>query len=503
MISTLPAVSPTDLCVDRDQVTAEICRQSFFEFVKRHWHLAVSADPVWNWHIKYMCEELQLVAERIFKNEPKEYDLLINVPPGSTKSTIVSIMFPAWCWTRMEKMRVIGSSHTHDLALDLARKNRGIVKSKQYTDLFNIHLKDDQDTKTYFENEAGGDRHAVGLEGSIMGFHGHLILIDDPVNPKGARSEAEIKAANISINEGLLTRKVDKRVTVVVMVMQRLSETDPSSEMLLRATADPHSKVKHICLPADLETGRSFVKPERLVYKYKDGLLDPVRMPKTILKAERKRLGEYGYAGQFDQNPVPVEGGMFKVDRIKTGTPPPRMKFYRLCRYWDKAGSDPSDGGAYTVGALLGIFHVVDGAGKVVEQNIWILDINRFQAESAERERRIRQTAEQDGKGVFIGTEQEPGSGGKESAQATVRNTLMGYSVVKDKVTGDKVTRADPFSVQVNEGNVYMPPGAPWWVDFRAELQLFPFGKRKDQVDACSGAFAMLTNRIRLGALGR
>lgn len=490
----------SEAVLSREAVTAEICRRDFFRFIQRHWHLAVAADPVWNWHIEFLCQELQDVAERIFTMTPKEYDLVINVPPGSTKSTIVSIMYPAWIWTRMQKCRVIGSSHTHDLALDLARKNRGIVKSEEYRNRFNVELKDDQDTKTYFENTEGGDRHAVGLEGGIMGFHGHLLLVDDPVNPKGARSEAEIKGATISLNEGLYTRKVDKRVSVVVLVMQRLALTDPSGEMLEKLKTDPTSKIRHICIPADLSTGREFVRPKRLLLKYDDsGLLDPIRMPPGVLKEAKSQLGEYGYAGQYDQHPVPLEGGMFKVDRIVIAPRPPIMKFKRLVRYWDKAGT--LDAGAYTAGVLLGLLEIKDASGKVTEKQIWILDVVRFQTESAARERTIRQTAEADGKNVTIGIEQEPGSGGKESVQNSIRNTLMGFHVIGDKVTGAKEVRADPLSTQVNNGNAYAPTGASWWNDYRAEMQFYPVGKYKDQTDASAGAFAILNAVVRVGAL--
>lgn len=491
------------LALTRQAVQAEICKRSFYHFLKRHWSLAVSAEPIWNWHIKYICDEAQIACERVFAGLPVEYDLLINVPPGSTKSTIISIMLPAWCWTRMERMRIIGTSHNKDLALDLARKSRGVVKSEQYIDLFDIALKHDQDTKTYFENEAGGDRHAVGTDGSIIGFHGDLILVDDPVNPKGARSELEIKGVNIALNEGIFTRKTDKRTALIIMVMQRLAETDPSAEMLRRSLegTEGAAPVKHICLPADLRTGRTFVKPQRLVHKYVDDLLDPIRMPRDVLKKEKLRLGEYGYAGQYDQNPVPAEGGMFKTDRIRCDRPtPPRSAFKRVARYWDKAGTEGD--GAYTAGVLMALHDIKDAQGKVVETNIWILDVIRFQEESATRERIIRQTAEMDGKNVFIGVEQEPGSGGKDSVNATIRSTLFGFSVVGDKVTGDKAVRADPFSVQVNNGNCYVKPGAEWWPAFRDEMKLFPVGRYRDQTDAASGCFSLLTNRLTVGALG-
>lgn len=101
--------------------------------------------------------------------------------------------------------------------------------------------------------------------------------------------------------------------------------------------------------------------------------------------------------------------------------------------------------------------------------------------------------AQSDGRNVKIGIEQEPGSGGKESAESTVRN-LSGFSVFVERPTGDKVYRADPFSVQVNHGNVRLLRG-DWTHEFIEELRFFPAGTYKDQVDAASGAFNKLAGR--------
>jgi predicted phage terminase large subunit-like protein len=89
-----------------------------------------------------------------------------------------------------------------------------------------------------------------------------------------------------------------------------------------------------------------------------------------------------------------------------------------------------------------------------------------------------------------IGVEQEPGSGGKESAEATIRN-LAGFKVYADKVTGSKEVRAEPLAAQVQGGNVWLG-GGQWQVALLDEMQSFPAGKHRDQVDACSGAFNRL-----------
>ena len=130
---------------------------------------------------------------------------------------------------------------------------------------------------------------------------------------------------------------------------------------------------------------------------------------------------------------------------------------------------------------------------KLTRDRYIIDDVIRGQWSSEEREDIIRETAKADGNNVIVGVEQEPGSGGKESAEATIRN-LAGFSCFKETPTGDKVFRADPYSVQVNNGNVLMLVG-DWNHQYMEELRNFPFSTYKDQVDASSGAFLKLTGK--------
>jgi len=467
-------------------VLASICRDSFYDFVKEFWDVVSGDEPVWNWHIEVICDELQNLAGGVFKKKPKKHDLIINVPPGSTKSTICSIMFPPWVWLTKPRFRIICGSYTHDLAMDLSRQSREVVISEKYADSFpKIRLSKDQFGKQYFMNTLGGGRRCVGVGGMITGFHGHFVLIDDPLDPQGAKSAADLKKVNDWMSETLPTRKVDKKVVPTVLIMQRLHQDDPTGNMLKKKS----NPVRHICLPAELAPN---VKPKHLRRFYVDGLLDPIRFDKEILERLKEELGEFGYAGQLGQNPVPLEGGMFKVDEFNyEKTAPLVRKFKQIVRYWDKAGT--GGGGAYTVGCKMGLDY---------EGRFWVLDIVRGQWEASQREKIIKNTALSDGSGVHIGVEQEPGSGGKESAQNTVRN-LAGFIVRIDIPQGDKALRADPFAVQVNGGNVHIFI-APWNIEYMGEFQFFPYSKYKDQVDASSGGFAMLNKvKRKVGGLVR
>ena len=225
------------------------------------------------------------------------------------------------------------------------------------------------------------------------------------------------------------------------------------------------------------------MKPIECAKYYKDDLFDARRMNWNVLLELEKDLGQYGFAGQIGQDPAPIGGGMFKIDHFQmTSEIIPLSHYIKTVRYWDKAAS--VERGAYTVGVKMSLLR--DGT-FIIE------DVKRGQWGSEERERIIKQTAEADGHLVYVLVEQEPGSGGKESAEGTIRN-LAGFNIQADRPTGDKAFRADPLSVQVNYGNVKIR-NAVWNYEYIEEFRLFPNSKYKDQVDATSGAFNFLVTK--------
>lgn len=473
---------------DTTVIESHLCRQSFSDFVKAFWDVVVPEGLKWNWHMEVLCDELQDAAERLFRGEPRKYDLFINVPPGTSKSTICSVMFPAWVWTRMNTARFICTSYAHPLALELADRCRRVVRSEKYAKLFpEVAIRKDQDQKTNFALETGGQRYAAGSGGTILGLHAHFIMIDDPLDPQMAASDIMLKETNSWITETLSGRKVDRMLSLTVTIMQRLAQHDPTGMAIAPAQPmQPRDDIRHICLPAEVSDN---VKPGYLKRNYMPtGLLDPIRLPKAALEREKKK-GTFFFSCQYRQNPIPEDGAMFRTKLLILNQILP-SEFKQVVRYWDKAGT--LGGGAYTVGLKM---------AEDFEGRYWVLEVVRVQLDSARREALIRSTAHRDGTGVIIGIEQEPGSGGKESAENTVRS-LAGYSVFVEKPSGNdqsKQQRADPFSSQVNAGNVGLRLGG-WNADYVEELSFFPNSQYKDQVDASSGAFNLLCRpRIRIG----
>jgi predicted phage terminase large subunit-like protein len=389
-----------------------------------------------------------------------------------------------------------------EMVLESAEYSRDLIRSEKFRGLYpELDLKEDKDNKSNFKVVKkvalypghaprvyyGGNRFSTSVGGTVTGFHGHINIIDDPLNPKQAASEKELKTANHWVDQTISSRKTNKKVSVLVLIMQRLHQDDPTGHIL----AKKKKKIRHICLPGEIKNYRKFVNPPELAEYYVDDLLDPRRLDWEDLEEMEADLGQYGYAGQVGQNPVPPGGGMFQVDQFHViDNVPSEVNFLETVRYWDKAGSEGK--GCFTVGVKM---------SHLTNNRFIIHDVRRGQWGTNAREKVIRDTAEADGHNVTVYIEQEPGSGGKESAEATISN-LAGYSCYADRPTGDKAFRADPFSVQVNNGRVQLLRG-DWNKVFTDECEYFPFGTYKDQIDAAAGAFNHLVGTRDAQVLGR
>lgn len=321
--------------LDPYQLIARVCRNSFWRFVQEFWETVPGAGKLKaSWHMEYICLEMQSVAERVFKNQPAEYDIVCNISPGTSKSTLCSILFHPWTWTRMPQARHINASHTESLVLDLANKAREVITSEKYQLCFpEIQLAENQGSKGDYANTMGGDRYASTVGGkSPMGRHAHFLIGDDLIDPQKVLSEVERETAKNFIENSLPTRMVDKQVSVICLVMQRLGRGDPTEVMEDLARRGGSRPVRRICLPAELTEK---INPPHLAENYVDGLMDPVRMPRSVLEAFRAK-SEYYYASQFLQDPMALGGGMFKLDYYNKRVRQAPYDCKRI-RYWDRA----------------------------------------------------------------------------------------------------------------------------------------------------------------------
>jgi len=253
----------------KPQVEAELCRREYYYFLQKFIHIAIKDEIVWNWHIKYLCDKMQEYGRCILSRTmpPKPY-LIINIPPGSTKSTICTQFFPLWLWINDLTIVTIALSYSSSLSLRHATRSRDVLRSNEFKELFpNIIAKADQDAVGSYANTEGGQRISSSIGGTVLGDHAHIQIVDDPLNVEGAVSQAERTSANDFIRHTLPTRKKDKQNTPTILIMQRLHEEDPTG-MILEVMKDD---VEHICLPAELSNE---VRPESAKQMYVDELLD-------------------------------------------------------------------------------------------------------------------------------------------------------------------------------------------------------------------------------------
>jgi predicted phage terminase large subunit-like protein len=212
-----------------------------------------------------------------------------------------------------------------------------------------------------------------------------------------------------------------------------------------------------------------------------DESIFPERFSTKDYLAIKDVMGDFAFSALYQGKPVPKDGGMFRPQRIKIDIP---GKIVRKVRAYDLAASFGK--GDYSVGALLGVDE---------NDTYWILDIYRSQDGTDKRDEKILQISELDGKETRIRIPQDPGSAGKSLSHYFIK-MLAGYNVISLPVTGNKETRAEPFAIQINAENVKMVK-ADWNKDLLNELEMFPYSKNDDQVDALSDAFDELTKKTR------
>lgn len=452
---------------------------SFREFVSL-------VNPRYRW-FKH-CEVLGDVLQRVADGEISR--LMIFMPPRHGKSEETSRLFSAYFLWRYPERKVGLCSYSAGLAYTLSRA------AKDFYLAGGGELRNDAKAVKQWETPQGGMFWAAGVGGEATGKGWHLGIIDDPLKNAEQSQSQVIREKQKEWFQSTFSTREEPEGGALIFILTRWNEDDLAGWQLMQELGKEEDETENwhiVNFPALAEAeapefpASCTVEPD---WRQPGEALCPERYNLKKLKRICAQVGAYFWNALFQQRPRPLEGAFFKAAWFKNivGAVPADCKFVR---YWDKAGSDGR--GDYTVGVLMARWLDEDGI-----PTFFIVDVVRGQWEAIEREQKIRQTAMMDvsryGEDkVKIWMEQEGGSGGKESAQASKRR-LAGYSVQVETVTGDKAVRADPFRTQASEMNVKLVRG-DWNVAYVNELTAFPNGRNDDQVDASSGAF----NKLALG----
>lgn len=307
------------LVIDREKKLIEIsaaeCEEDLSEFVKQAWHIIEPGQKyIHGWHIDFICQHLEAITHEIEVNDAAYNRLLINVPPGTMKSLLTNVFWPAWEWgpQNMPHLRYVCASHSQDLAIRDGLRMRRLVESEWYQERWGdrVQLTKDQNQKTKFENTATGFRQAVAA-GSITGARGDRVVIDDPHSVEGAGSDQQRQTTLNWFLEAVPTRLNNPDKSAIVVIMQRLHEEDVSGVILEKDLG-----YDHIMLPMRYEPGRSMETMLGLEDpRTEEGeLLFPERFPESVVDRDERVMGPYATAGQFQQSPEPRGGGIIKRD---------------------------------------------------------------------------------------------------------------------------------------------------------------------------------------------
>ena len=456
-------------------------RQDLVAFVERSFYqLNPQTEYLHNWHIEVIADALERCRVGKIRR------LIINVPPRSLKSHMASIAFPAYLLGHNPSAQIICASYAQDLADKLAGDCRSLMMSDWYQRLFPVSvLAARRPALSDFTTTQKGFRLSTSVGGILTGRGGDFILIDDPLKPDEALSETQRKGVNDWFTHTLYSRMNDKRNGCIILIMQRLHEDDLVGHVL---GLEPWEVIR---FPAIAEKDEAHVIHTpygvRRFDRRAGEALHPEREPLEILKQIRDAQGEYNFAGQYQQCPAPLGGGLVKVKWFKTYTAlDVPSKFEMIFQSWDTANK-PTELSDYSVCTTWG----------VKEKHIYLLNVCRKRLGYPDLKRAVREQAEAFSPATIL---IEDKASGTQLIQELVNEGE--HAVKKYEPTMDKTMRMHSVTSTIENGFVHVPDKAAWLGEYLHEMASFPRSKYDDQADSTSQALEWFKNSSTCGVYG-
>ena len=479
----------------RREREVRLAEASLSEFAKQAWHVLEPVSELkWGWALDAICLHLQAVSDGDIKR------LLMNVPPGSMKSLLTNVLWPAWEWgpLGMPSMRFLSTAHKQDLAIRDNLKCRRLIQSEWYQSRWSITITSDQNSKSKFENDKTGFREAMAFT-SMTGSRGDRVTLDDPLSVDDANSEAALAAAESTFREALPTR-VNNDDSAIVVIMQRLHEKDPSGIILKEMLG-----YEHLCLPMEFEPERrcrtsiGFTDPRK-----KEGeLMFPERFGPQTVKSYKKVLGEMAYAGQMQQRPAPAGGGILKTKHFQLWPHDRELPVFDYvvqsydCAFTEKTSGDP------TACTVWGSF-TERGKRGVMLLDSWAEHLG-YPA--------LRRKVIEEWHSIYGKTSSRKG---KKTDAVLVEKKASGQSLLQDLRASnipaipydpgsvDKINRAHQVAPILELDCIWVPesskePGRPvtWARPFLLQCEQFPNAEHDDYVDTLSQAMILMRDQGR------
>jgi len=517
----------------KEQIQSVLLSRSFARYIPAVWP-AYSPKPFLdNWHVGALAEHLQAVAERQITK------LIISISPRVGKSSIVSVLFPTWVWTRAPQTRFLTGSYKLALAQRDANWSRRLLAHKFYRDRWAhvFRLTGDQNTKSLYENDRGGRRLIAGVEAGTTGEGGDILLMDDPLDIEAAMSLAARETAWDYMDNVWRSRLdppgADGQPGAMVVTAQRTHEDDVSGHLLKEGGWE------HLCIAEEHE-----VPP--MVEVTKIGWRDPRKVEGELLWPARRshtdvailKRNPYKWATLYQQRPAPLEGGIIKRHWWRFWTPrcvcvkdeerhhddkcPANLPVIRLGKHTYVQAELPAEfdehlqswdmnfKGDDEDGADPGRSRVSGGVWARDEAQFYLLDrvsdewgFNETEAQVVELSYKWkeakRKLVEDKANGPAIMAKLKRKIGGFVPVTPRTSKVARVTSAVTDN---DKKVRALSMEGTILAGDVYLPHPAlaPWVWDYIEELALFPNGPHDDDVDMTSQALADMSTRVWVDA---
>jgi predicted phage terminase large subunit-like protein len=392
---------------------------------------------------------------------------IINLPPRHLKSLLASIAFPAWCLGHDPSAQFLSVSYAQDLADKLARDCRSVVISPWYRRIFPTRLAPHRQAVQEFITTRQGYRLATSTGGVLTGRGADVIMIDDPLKPEEALSKLRRDATNEWYDHTLYSRQNDKRWGAIVIIMQRLNEDDLVGHVLGQEAWEV------VCFPAIAEAEEvheidTIWGPRRFTRRRGEAL-HPEREPLATLEHIRRTIGEYNFAGQYQQSPAPLGGGLVKEAWFKRYSENERPeRFERIVQSWDTANkaTELSDFSVCTTWGVQG-------------KNLYLLGLLRRRLEYPALKRAVREQRDLFNASVVL---IEDKASGTQLIQELIADGCHG--VTRYQPDCDKIMRLHAQTAMIENGFVHLPQTAPWLAEYLHEMIVFPNGKHDDQVDS-------------------
>jgi predicted phage terminase large subunit-like protein len=459
-----------DKLYTKKELTRRRVRKSFYAFVKEAWPHIWPTPFIDNWHFRYVCEQIQTVVERVLNNEKRQQDLCINVPPGTAKSTVVSICLNAWVWTKDPTRRFLTTSYSPALAGDHAKATRKLLESEWYKDLF-PKVKLVSSAETFFETGDGGRRMITSPGSSIgTGFHADFLIFDDPDSATNIYSEAYRKSTIEWFDGTMPSRLSNPECGLKIIVQQRLHQQDITGHV----RKNYPEKYQFIILPA---TASNIIYPTELEKFYVNGLLFPGRLTVEVLEDYKKRL-RHGYSGQFDMSPQDREGNFYKAHWVNYFQPAQLPRLDQIIISVDASFTESAESCPTSIQAW--------GLKKPNFYMLFDLTARMGAVETVTAIERVYKSYP----GAILVIE-KAANGYYVIEQ--LRKKLPGVYEFVPKKYGGKEVRADMVAPLWETGNVYIGDTPYNRNTYMPEILAFPNATFKDRVDAMSQALIYFT----------